>query len=65
LLATRVRALAWRLRHRIGLAAGDRVALFMANCPQYVEIVFACWQAGLTAVPVNAKLHPRELDNAA
>jgi long-chain acyl-CoA synthetase len=61
LLAKRVRALAWTLRHRIGLDPGDRVALFMANCPQYVEIMFACWQAGLTAVPVNAKLHPREL----
>ena len=45
-----------------GLAAGDRVALVSRNHPAYVEALFACWWAGLVAVPVNAKLHPRELD---
>jgi long-chain acyl-CoA synthetase len=49
-----------------GLAArldpGDRVGLVMKNCPQYVELMFACWHAGLVAVPINAKLHPRELE---
>jgi long-chain acyl-CoA synthetase len=40
----------------------ERVALVMKNCPQYVELLFACWHAGLCAVPVNAKLHPRELE---
>ncbi len=29
--------------------------------PAYVESLFGCWWAGLVAVPVNAKLHPREL----
>ncbi len=61
-LARRVASLAWTLRHRVGLTGGDRVALFMANCPQYVEIMCACWHAGLAAVPVNAKLHPKELE---
>jgi len=61
-LERRVAALAWTLRHRVGLNAGDCVALFMANCPEYVEVLFACWHAGLAAVPVNAKLHPRELE---
>ena len=32
----------------------------MKNCPEYYEILFACWHAGLTAVPMNAKLHARE-----
>jgi len=32
----------------------------MKNCPEYYEILFACWHAGLTPVPMNAKLHPRE-----
>jgi long-chain acyl-CoA synthetase len=44
------------------------VALAMRNCPEYYEILFACWHAGLTAVPMNAKLHPKEfayiLENA-
>ena len=44
-----------------GLAAGDRVALVARNHPAYLEALFACWWAGLVAVPVNAKLHPKEL----
>jgi long-chain acyl-CoA synthetase len=61
-LAARVAALAGGLRSRLGLRPGERVALVMQNCPQYVEVLFACWHAGLAAVPVNAKLHPRELE---
>src|SRR5674476_986725 len=54
--------LASRLALGDRLVLGDRVALVMQNCPQYVELLFACWHAGLCAVPVNAKLHPRELE---
>jgi len=32
----------------------------MKNCPEFYEVLFACWHAGMTAVPMNAKLHPRE-----
>ena len=32
----------------------------MKNCPQYFESMYAAWHAGLCAVPINAKLHPRE-----
>ena len=32
----------------------------MKNCPEYYELLFACWHAGLTAVPMNAKLHAKE-----
>ena len=59
-LADRVSRLAAGLALR--LSPNDRVALVMKNCPQYVELLFACWHAGLCAVPVNAKLHPRELE---
>lgn len=45
-----------------GLAAGDRVLLVARNVPAYIEALFSCWWAGLAAVPVNAKLHPRELE---
>ena len=58
-LGARVARLAAGLALR--LAPNDRVALVMANCTQYVELLFACWHAGLCAVPVNSKLHPREL----
>ncbi len=67
-LAQRVERLAGGLAGGLGLAPGDRVALTMGNCPQYVEILYACWHAGLVVVPVNAKLHPSEfayiLENA-
>jgi len=46
---------------RAGLEPGDRVALISQNLPAYIETLFACWWAGLAAVPVNAKLHVKEL----
>ena len=61
-LAERVAALAGGFAARLGLQTGDRVALVMKNCPEYVELLFACWHAGLAAVPVNAKLHSKELE---
>lgn len=60
-LAGRVAQLAGALRHRFGLAPGDRVALIAKNSPDYVELKYAIWHAGLAAVPANAKLHGREL----
>src|SRR4029453_17609433 len=60
-LALRVASIAGALRHHFGLVEGERVALFMANCPQYVELLFACWHAGLVAGPINAKLIPKRL----
>jgi len=60
-LAARVARLAAGLRERAGLAAGDRVALVMKNAPEYLEALYAIWWAGLAAVPVNAKLHAREV----
>ena len=59
-LARRVACLSSSLTKKQGLKRGDRVALAMRNCPEYYEVLFACWHAGLTAVPMNAKLHPKE-----
>jgi long-chain acyl-CoA synthetase len=59
-MAARVAALASGLIQKLALDPGDRVALAAKNCPEYYEILFACWHAGLTAVPMNAKLHPKE-----
>lgn len=56
----RVARIATALRAIPGVAAGDRIALAMKNCPQYLEVRQAIWHAGLCAVPMNAKLHPRE-----
>jgi acyl-CoA synthetase (AMP-forming)/AMP-acid ligase II len=60
-LARRAALIAGQLRMVHGLRPGDRVALVMTNCAEYVELLLAGWYAGLTLVPVNARLHPREL----
>lgn len=56
-----------RLRAQ-GLAPGERVVIFMRNHPRYLALMLGAWWAGLVVVPVNAKLHLKELqwiiDNA-
>ena len=67
-LAHRVSCLAGALRQQCTLESGDRVALILGNCPEYLELLYAVWHAGLVAVPINAKLHRNEfayiLDNS-
>ncbi|MBR9653380.1 class I adenylate-forming enzyme family protein [Thalassovita aquimarina] len=43
-----------------GVIPGDRVALFMKNCPDYLIVQYGVWYAGAAVVPINAKLHGRE-----
>ena len=38
---------------RLGLAPGERVGLFMPNCPQLVIAFYAVWRAGGVAVPIT------------
>jgi len=65
--AERAARLGAALRAR-GLQPGDRALLFMRNHPRYLEFMFGCWWAGLVVVPVNNKLHLKEVqwiaDNA-
>src|SRR5262245_48153477 len=60
-MAVQVARLAGSLRMGLGLAPGECVALVMRNSTAYAELMYACWHAGLAAVPINAKLHPKEL----
>jgi long-chain acyl-CoA synthetase len=46
---------------RLGLAPGERVALFMPNCPQLVIAFYAIWRAGYVAVPANPRATGPEL----
>ena len=59
-LAEAVARRAAGLRDRHGIAPGDAVALFAANCPEYLEILFSIWHAGAVAVPMSSRLHARE-----
>ena len=58
--ARRAAAIGGALRDRYGLAAGERVAVFMKNRIEYLEALYGAWMAGLVVVPINAKLHPKE-----
>lgn len=44
----------------LGVAPGARVALFMGNRSDYLVALYGVWFAGAAAVPINAKLHPKE-----
>lgn len=61
------RVAGWLRAH--GVAPGDRVAIFMKNCPDYLIVQYGIWYAGAVAVPINAKLHGAEaawiIENAA
>jgi acyl-CoA synthetase (AMP-forming)/AMP-acid ligase II len=52
----------------LDLERGDRVAIFMRNGFLYPAALLGAFRGGFVAVPINAKLHPREaahiVDNA-
>ncbi|MBO6604736.1 MAG: AMP-binding protein [Roseicyclus sp.] len=43
-----------------GLMPGDRIGIFMTNCPDYLIVCYGVWIAGGAVVPINAKLHGKE-----
>jgi len=60
-LESQVQHIAGALLGRHALRRGDRVALAMENCPELLPALYGIWRAGLAAVPLNSKLHPREM----
>lgn len=44
-----------------GVGPGDRVALVMANHPEFVPLAFAVWRLGASAIPVNFSFRAEEL----
>jgi long-chain acyl-CoA synthetase len=49
------------LQNRLGVKPGDRVALWLKNCPEFVASVFGILHAGAVVVPVNNFLKPAEV----
>lgn len=49
----------WFLRE--GLKAGDRIAIHWTNSIEVANLYFACFKAGMIAVPVNNRLKPAEI----
>jgi long-chain acyl-CoA synthetase len=60
-LADNCATLAQNLLAQYNLKPGEHVAIVANNCPEYIELFFAIWHAGLVVVPINAKLHKKEL----
>jgi long-chain acyl-CoA synthetase len=50
-----------RLQTRLGVRRGDRVGVWLRNCPEFVPVLFGIWQAGAVAVPINNFLKPTEV----
>jgi len=44
----------------LGLERGNHVAILQFNSPHIIDTIFACFKAGLCAVPINFRLHPAE-----
>lgn len=53
--------IAEQLRTKLGVKPGDRVALWLKNCPQFIPALFGIWAAGAVAVPINNFLKPAEV----
>lgn len=57
----RSRALKIAAALRRDFAPGVRIAVFSENRPEYIELFFGIWAAGMVVTPINGKLHPREV----
>ena len=61
----RIRAQADRVTARLqtdfGIDPGDRVGLWLKNCPEFIASVFGVLQAGGVVVPINNFLKPDEV----
>ncbi len=56
-----VRAIAAELAGPLGVKPGDRVAIWVKNCPEFVPAVFGILSAGAVVVPINNFLKPAEV----
>jgi long-chain acyl-CoA synthetase len=45
-----------------GIGPAEPVAVFLPNCPEYLPILYGIWWSGAAAIPINAKLHPKEVE---
>ena len=48
----------------LGVRPGDRVALCLPNCPQFLIAEFGVWKAGAISCPFNPTYSDREMEDA-
>src|SRR3989344_3141204 len=44
-----------------GINKGERIAIILPNCIEFILIYFSCMQIGAIPVPINIKLHKTEI----
>ena len=50
-----------RLTRDFGVKPGDRVGIWLKNCPEFIPALFGILQAGAVVVPINNFLKPNEV----
>lgn len=55
-------SVAARLHDQFGVKAGDRVGLWLKNCPEFVPALMGILEASAVAVPINNFLKPDEVN---
>ena len=61
MLLAQARSLSAHLASELGVRPGDRVALWLKNCPEFVPALFGVLGAGAVVVPINNFLKPDEV----
>jgi long-chain acyl-CoA synthetase len=59
-LSAQAQAVAAHLQKQFGVKPGDRVALWLKNCPEFIVGVYGILQANAVVVPINNFLKPAE-----
>jgi long-chain acyl-CoA synthetase len=54
-------AVAHALKTRFGVVPGDRVAIWVQNCPEFISAFFGIQKAGAVVTPINNFLKPDEV----
>lgn len=60
-IASQSRWLAHELRQKFRVKQGDRVAIWLKNCPEFVSVLFGILESGAVVVPINNFLKPDEV----
>src|SRR5437870_880208 len=55
-------AVSQQLQRAMGVKAGDRVGLWLKNCPEFIPSFFGILRAGAVVVPINNFLKPHEVN---
>src|SRR4051794_10862088 len=61
-LLEQMEAVAGKLREEFGVKPGDRVGLWLKNCPAFVPAFFGILKTGGVVVPINNFLKPAEVN---